>query len=245
MTRKEAIANLNMISVAFVDPVTKEQRKLINDTFEMAIQALSQEPCDDAVEQLKKYTHGKKNTDKVEISVLALNRIIKALSQEPCDEKRDCSTCKYEEYSSNYQPCRDCGTLLEKYTKWEQKERELPSVTQKPIECDNAVSRNDMLDAIGHGTTYTSEELQRVIQNLPLVTPKSGKWIKTTDRLPEDKTYVLTTIKVPNRVAHARSGWYQGGFFHNDNGDTWNSTDREVIAWMPLPKPYKSQESEE
>lgn len=44
MTREEAIANLNMISVAFVEPVTKEQRKLINDTFEMAIQALSQEP---------------------------------------------------------------------------------------------------------------------------------------------------------------------------------------------------------
>ena len=40
MTREEAITNLNMISVAFVEPVTKEQRKLINDTFEMAIQAL-------------------------------------------------------------------------------------------------------------------------------------------------------------------------------------------------------------
>lgn len=45
-----------------------------------------QEPCEDAVEQLKKYTHGKNNTDKVEISVLALNRIIKALSQEPCED---------------------------------------------------------------------------------------------------------------------------------------------------------------
>ena len=44
MTREEAITNLNMISVAFVEPVTKEQRKLIDDTFEMAIQALSQEP---------------------------------------------------------------------------------------------------------------------------------------------------------------------------------------------------------
>ena len=49
MTREEAIKNLKMISVAFVEPVTKEQRKLINDTFDMAIQALSQEPCDDAI----------------------------------------------------------------------------------------------------------------------------------------------------------------------------------------------------
>lgn len=43
MTREEAIANLNMISVAFVEPVTKEQRTLINDTFDMAISALSAE----------------------------------------------------------------------------------------------------------------------------------------------------------------------------------------------------------
>ena len=49
MTKEEAITNLNMISIAFVDPVTREQRKLINDTFKMAIQALSQEPCDDAI----------------------------------------------------------------------------------------------------------------------------------------------------------------------------------------------------
>ena len=45
-----------------------------------------QQPCDDALIQLKKYTEGKQNTDKVEISVLTLNRIIKALSQEPCDD---------------------------------------------------------------------------------------------------------------------------------------------------------------
>ena len=40
MTAKEAIANLRMIRVAFVEPVTKEQVKLIDDTFERAIKAL-------------------------------------------------------------------------------------------------------------------------------------------------------------------------------------------------------------
>lgn len=51
MNREEAIANLNMISVAFVDPVTKEQRKLIDDTFDMAIKALEQEPCGNAIDR--------------------------------------------------------------------------------------------------------------------------------------------------------------------------------------------------
>ena len=44
MTRADAIANLKMISVAFVEPVTQEQRTLIDDTFDMAINALEQEP---------------------------------------------------------------------------------------------------------------------------------------------------------------------------------------------------------
>jgi len=68
-----------------------------------------------------------------------------------------------------------------------------------------------------------------------------NRWIPISERLPEDKTYVLTTIKIPNRIAHARSGWYEGGFFHNDNGDVWKATDMEVIAWMPLPEPYKAE----
>ena len=71
-----------------------------------------------------------------------------------------------------------------------------------------------------------------------------NKWIPISERPPEDKTYVLTTIKVPNRIAHARSGWYEDGFFYNDNGDIWKATDMEVIAWMPLPKPYKGGEEE-
>lgn len=49
MNNQEIIANLNMISVAFVEPVTKEQRKLIDDTFDNAKKALEQEPCDNAV----------------------------------------------------------------------------------------------------------------------------------------------------------------------------------------------------
>ena len=44
MTREDAINNLNMIRFAFVEAETKEQRKIIDDTFNMAIKALEQEP---------------------------------------------------------------------------------------------------------------------------------------------------------------------------------------------------------
>lgn len=69
----------------------------------------------------------------------------------------------------------------------------------------------------------------------------ANKWVLVSERLPEDKTYVLTTIYIPGRQPHARSGWYQNGFFHNDNGDVWRATDREVIAWQPLPQPYRTE----
>lgn len=49
MTRKEVIGNLNMIRVAFIDTVTVEQGKIIDDTFRAAIETLKQEPCEDVI----------------------------------------------------------------------------------------------------------------------------------------------------------------------------------------------------
>ena len=65
-------------------------------------------------------------------------------------------------------------------------------------------------------------------------------WISVTERLPETDMYrTLTTIRTPHKGTNVRSGHFYKGFFFNDNGDTWNATDKEVIAWMPLPEPYK------
>ena len=53
----------------------------------------------------------------------------------------------------------------------------IKALEQEP--CEDAIGRSDMLDAIGHGKTYTSEELQRIIKALPPVNPqpKTGHWI--------------------------------------------------------------------
>lgn len=55
-------------------------------------------------------------------------------------------------------------------------------------------------------------------------------WINTIEELPNNQSYILVTIKVPGRLPHVRSSWYQDGFFHNDNGDTWKKDDREVVG---------------
>ena len=70
--------------------------------------------------------------------------------------------------------------------------------------------------------------------------PAMCGWIPCSERLPNDMTYVLTTIHIPGREPVVRSGVYENGLFHNDNGDVWKATDREVLAWLPLPEPYKA-----
>jgi hypothetical protein len=172
-----------------------------------------------------------------------------------------CEKCA-EEHRQLADWLKDYKRLLEQEPTTTTNNNEPITVIYPTIVCDDAISREDAEQMFRNirchlkPQDYKSAEefntrdlmllnAEQMIHALPSVTQKSGKWIKRTDRLPEDKTYVLTTIKVPNRVAHARSGWYECGFFHNDNGDTWRATDMEVKAWMPLPEPYEPQESEE
>ena len=57
---------------------------------------------------------------------------------------------------------------------------------RKEEPCRDAISRADMLDAVGHGTTYTSEEVQNIVNSLPPATPpqKIGHWIDGDDKCP-------------------------------------------------------------
>ena len=61
------------------------------------------------------------------------------------------------------------------------------------------------------------------------------RWIPVSERLPEKYTYTLWC---------ASSGCVRSDYF---NGEFWEDAKKycyEVIAWMPLPKPYEPQESE-
>lgn len=66
------------------------------------------------------------------------------------------------------------------------------------------------------------------------------RWIPCEERLPEDEQEILFSTKT-GRVHSGRyhddnsaNQWYS----HRDRGRAWNNV---VIAWMPLPKPYKGE----
>ena len=104
----------------------------------------------------------------------------------------------------------------------------------------DCISRSDTLDALGHGITYTSEEIQSIINSLPGYS--YNKWIRISKKtLPEDETRVLTTIHARRRTV-VRSGLFYHGMFHNDNGDSWKWNDKHILAWKPLDEPYKEGE---
>ena len=68
------------------------------------------------------------------------------------------------------------------------------------------------------------------------------KWIPVTDALPKDMDRLLVTIVRSDGSKRVRSGHYYKGLFSMDNGDVWNETDKEILAWMPLVEPYGGEE---
>lgn len=72
-------------------------------------------------------------------------------------------------------------------------------------------------------------------------------WIPCKERLPEEGQSVLVTVNSKKRVVH--EAVYTGQ--NKRNHAVWSCPfeydfkaywDTEVVAWMPLPKPYKEQE---
>ena len=65
---------------------------------------------------------------------------------------------------------RKCLEILDKYASEEcDNDCEHCTWTECPKEPNDLIRRTDMLDAVGHGTTYTTEHLQKIINGLPSV----------------------------------------------------------------------------
>ena len=66
------------------------------------------------------------------------------------------------------------------------------------------------------------------------------EWVPCEKRLPEVKGEYLVTMSDAISGCYATVlGYSKEDGWHYDDGEHFNSFDESVIAWMPLPKPYK------
>lgn len=64
-------------------------------------------------------------------------------------------------------------------------------------------------------------------------------WIPVEERLPEDEEMVLVTCKTKVGRLSVYRAWRGGGYWHGTGSIS------DVIAWQPLPEPYRPEESRE
>jgi len=139
------------------------------------------------------------------------------------------------------------------------------ALSQEP--CDDAISREAVIQTLNRMDRYTATELtlcdtdkkfpanevfivddvyEQIAEHLPSVTQKSG-WIPVSERLPKAGEYVGNVEKyylVQNEYGDMLVARYTHSEYWEQIYQLKPVAD-EIVAWMPLPEPFESQESED
>ena len=86
------------------------------------------------------------------------------------------------------------------------------------------------------------------MNDAPSADRPQGEWIPCSERLPEeDGDYLVTlengVVKILGYSTTQRTT-YPKGFYHIEDGFSWRQVQNPVVAWMPLPKPWKGADDE-
>ena len=105
---------------------------------------------------------------------------------------------------------------------------------------NDLIRRQDAIDVADRAdcTELAIEDVKKVtdevIKELKQL-PSEQQWIPCSERLPEDSSPVLITHR--GGVSY---GWYNGRYFER-GANTNHRKLQTVIAWMPLPEPWKGE----
>lgn len=131
---------------------------------------------------------------------------------------------------------------------WWNKEHKEPTI-KNDLEVD-CISRNAVLglprktlrNYFGEVTVEAIDV--KDIMGLPSLTPKEPRWIPVSENLPEENKTVIASTKYgvyPEARYSKEDGWE---WAYESGADYWEEIACYVLAWMPLPKPYKAESEE-
>ena len=83
-----------------------------------------------------------------------------------------------------------------------------------------------------NGVMYSKKIVQEVAEEY------NGGWIPCSERLPEECTEVLVSVKEIDDSFYTRTSWAQDGVWVIKK----TPLQPTVIAWQPLPEPYKERD---
>ncbi len=119
---------------------------------------------------------------------------------------------------------------------------------------NDLISRSDALKAVDnrheellHDTEYRRKHCQIDLLGIKkhiLAIPPVGEWIPVSERLPEEHGYYLVTTDGSHNAVIDIAEY--GKFYRKPENEyvlEWNKSSR-VIAWQPLPEPYKKGDTE-
>ena len=84
-----------------------------------------------------------------------------------------------------------------------------------------------------HQAWYKADDIYKAIERVPSAQPG---WIQCSERLPEEGEVVLTQAKFKDDMKMAVSSRIDYNYWTG-----WGTRDINIIAWMPLPKPWEGR----
>lgn len=110
---------------------------------------------------------------------------------------------------------------------------EVIAIIENEKKCVNRANKNDYCnrDCYNCELVKTDTEILTAL-DMAIKALEQTTWIPCSKRLPEKYTYTLWC---------ASSGYVRSDYF---NGEFWEDAKKycyEIVAWMPLPEPYKGE----
>ena len=96
---------------------------------------------------------------------------------------------------------------------------------------NDLISRQDAIDAVLKRDAGCGIDSAEVIKDLP----SAQQWIPCSERLPKEDDYVLATVDYGDVTIAEYLG---GNNWFTQEGNA-NAHTEEILAWMPLPQPWR------